>query len=43
MDAGVNAILVGTSLMAAKDIGAKIDELLKTVNRASKAPTVRES
>ncbi len=33
MDAGVEAILVGTSLMAAKDIGAKIDELLNTVNR----------
>src|SRR5208282_213769 len=28
MDAGVDAILVGTSLMAAKDIGAKIDELM---------------
>ena len=28
MDAGVAAILVGTSLMAAKDIGAKIDELM---------------
>lgn len=33
MDAGVAAILVGTSLMAAKDIGAKIDELLDTVKR----------
>ena len=30
MDAGVDAILVGTSLMAAKDIGAKIDELMGT-------------
>src|SRR5208337_5455395 len=28
MDAGVAAVLVGTSLMAAKDIGAKIDELM---------------
>jgi indole-3-glycerol phosphate synthase len=28
MDAGVAAILVGTSLIAAKDIGAKIDELM---------------
>ncbi len=28
MDAGVAAILVGTSLMAATDIGAKIDELM---------------
>jgi len=28
MDAGVDAILVGSSLMAAKDIGAKIDELM---------------
>ena len=28
MDAGVAAILVGTSLMAAKNIGAKIDELM---------------
>ncbi|MBF0506892.1 MAG: indole-3-glycerol phosphate synthase TrpC [Nitrospirae bacterium] len=28
MDAGVAAILVGTSLMAAGDIGAKIDELM---------------
>lgn len=29
MHAGVDAILVGTSLMAAKDIGAKIDELME--------------
>ena len=28
MDAGVAAVLVGTSLMAAKDIGGKIDELM---------------
>ncbi|MGD0282080.1 MAG: indole-3-glycerol phosphate synthase TrpC [Dissulfurispiraceae bacterium] len=28
MDAGISAVLVGTSLMAAKDIGAKIDELM---------------
>ena len=33
MDAGVNAILVGTSLMAAKDIGAKIDELMGNEDR----------
>jgi indole-3-glycerol phosphate synthase len=33
MDAGVAAILVGTSLMAAKDIGAKIDELMGNKDR----------
>ena len=33
MNAGVSAILVGTSLVASKDIGEKIDELTGTVNR----------
>ncbi len=33
MDAGISAILVGTSLMEAKDIGAKIDELMGNEDR----------